>query len=132
MGANSIFNMLHSGDILMVAEGVDVFRVKAPAVLAGKTIAASRVRSDTGCSIIGIEMDGDVRLNPDPGAALPAGSHLILIGTVDAEKKFLDAYGTDRPGTADDEDGKSDRLRAFRRAGTIRRAGTVRRTLQRK
>ncbi len=95
MGANSIFNLLKRGNILMVAEGVDVFRVPVPQPLAGKTIAQSEVREQFGCSIIGVGTGHHVQVNPDPETLLTEGNDLILIGTVEAEQSFLGKYGRD-------------------------------------
>ena len=41
LGANNIFNLSKRGNILMIAEGVDVFRVKTPPALIGKTIKSA-------------------------------------------------------------------------------------------
>jgi Trk K+ transport system NAD-binding subunit len=92
MGANAIFNFLKRGNILMVTEGLDVFKVKIPHSLIGKTITESSIRPTTGCSIIAVNVDGDMNINPDPTMLLPADSESILIGTVGAEDQFLNLY----------------------------------------
>ncbi|NLE38499.1 MAG: potassium channel protein, partial [Pirellulaceae bacterium] len=46
-GANTLFNLLGSTDILLVAEGVDVFRIPMPEALAGRALAESRIREAT-------------------------------------------------------------------------------------
>ena len=38
MGSNAIFNLLERSDILMVAEGLDIVRIRVPATLAGKNL----------------------------------------------------------------------------------------------
>jgi len=98
MGANSIFNFLKRGNILMVAEGVDVFRVPLPKSLVGKTIAQSSVREQFGCSIIGVGTGHHVQVNPDPETLLTEGNDVILIGTVEAEQAFLGRYGQAKEG----------------------------------
>ncbi len=92
MGANAIFNVLKRGRILMVTEGLNVFEVAIPPAIEGKTIADSLVRKTTGCSIIGVNIDGALHVNPDPRLALPSGGKMILIGTVEAEEAFLKLY----------------------------------------
>ena len=92
MGANAIFNVFHRSDILLLAEGLDVFKVTVPAVLAGKSIGESAVRKETGCSIIAIHNGPKPLVNPHPATTLPAGAELILIGTADAEQQFLDRF----------------------------------------
>ncbi len=94
IGANSIFNFLQNGNILMVTEGVDVFKVKLPKSLKGKKIAETTIRKDCGCSIIGVAQDGTMAINPAPSLKLEEGSDIVLIGTVASEAKFLKDYPT--------------------------------------
>lgn len=94
MGANAIFNVLRRADVLMLAEGLNVFRVQSPEALVGKTIAASAVRSATGCSIVALRNAKGIEINPEPESVLGADTELVLIGTVDDENRFLSTYGT--------------------------------------
>jgi len=93
MGANVLFNLLQRNDILMVAEGLTVFRVKLPAVLAGKTLIESNLRAETGCSVIAIGKGADMHINPEPTQKLEADSDIVLIGSVENEDLFLRQYG---------------------------------------
>jgi len=92
MGSNMIFNLLQRGDILMVAEGLDVFRVRVGEKLAGKTLIDLPIREDTGCNVVALGQDGQMRINPDPQLTLQPGEEIILIGTVEGEKKFLKRF----------------------------------------
>jgi K+/H+ antiporter YhaU regulatory subunit KhtT len=92
MGANTIFNVLRGSGTVLLAEGVNVFTVKVPAALAGKTIEKTAVRSRTGCSIIALELAGERRINPGPDEILPENGNLVLIGSLEAEKEFLSAF----------------------------------------
>ena len=94
MGANSMFNLLQRNDVLMVTEGLNIFRVAVPAALAGRTLAESGIRQRTGCSVIAIREGGQVGINPGPAKRLAAGSELILIGDVKAESRFLKLHGS--------------------------------------
>lgn len=94
MGANAIFNLLKRSDILMVDEGLDVFRVKIPASLVGKSLANSSIRRETGCTVIALANHDHMEINPDPTLRLTAGTEMILIGSVEAEDLFLKRYGT--------------------------------------
>lgn len=94
MGANAIFNLLQRSDILMVDEGLDVFKVKIPASLVGKSLATSSIRKETGCTVIALANHDHMEINPDPTLRLLAGTELILIGSVEAETLFLKRYGT--------------------------------------
>ncbi len=92
MGANAIFNLLKRSDILMVAEGLDVFKVAVPSSLAGKPIEGADIPQSTGCSIVAITTDDRTEINPNPELPLPAGGEMILIGDVEAEDRFLQRY----------------------------------------
>jgi len=90
MGANTIFNLLRRNDILLIAEGLDVFRLRLPKALVNKTIKETDIRRATGCTIIAIRnANGETTINPDPSLVMLTGSELILIGSAEAEDKFL-------------------------------------------
>jgi Trk K+ transport system NAD-binding subunit len=92
MGAEKIFNSLKRSDILMVAEGLDVFRIKTPPPLVGKLIRDTSIRRDTGCNIIAVHSDGQSHINPESHVVLKPNSELVLIGTDEAENCFLKLY----------------------------------------
>ena len=62
--------------------------------LAGRTIAEAKIRNQTGCSVIAIVSNGQPIINPDPHAPLEVEGELILIGQTEAERQFLNLYGT--------------------------------------
>jgi Trk K+ transport system NAD-binding subunit len=95
MGATVIFNLLRRADVLMVAEGLNVFRVKVPASLAGKRIADTAVREETGCSIVAVGANDQQQINPDPAQILPEGEEMVLIGSVESANRFLQVHGQD-------------------------------------
>ncbi|MBX3403202.1 MAG: potassium channel protein [Phycisphaeraceae bacterium] len=93
MGASTIFNLLKRSRIQTIAEGLDIFRIAVPGALEGRTVAASGVREKTGCTIVAVRStDGQV-INPGPAVMLHEGSELVLVGGVEAEAKFREAYG---------------------------------------
>lgn len=96
MGANIIFNLLKHSDILMLAEGLNVFRIELPEHLEGKSLIESEIRERTGCSVIAIqrEVDGkDTHLvHLEPNEVLSADDELVLIGTIESEETFLKTY----------------------------------------
>ncbi len=92
MGANALFNLLERGGTLMVAEGLNVFKVRMPASLTGKTIAECGIRRTTGCTVIALDSDGTMQVNPDPARPLPAEAELILIGSAESESRYFDKF----------------------------------------
>jgi Trk K+ transport system NAD-binding subunit len=93
MGANIIFNLLKRNNIVMITEGLNLFRVKLPVELAAKTIGETEIQQNTGCYITAVYAGGTMHVNPDPSMRLPAESEVILIGSIEAENTYLKIYG---------------------------------------
>lgn len=93
MGANAIFNIYEENDIIMIAEGLNVFSLKTPPKIAGKTMIEANIRHNTGCSVIAYTKDGEQIINPNPTLPIPVNSDLVLIGETEAEEKFIKMYG---------------------------------------
>lgn len=92
LGANAIFNFLKNEDTTMLAEGLNIFRLKAPESLVGKNLAHSWIRKVTGCSVVAIKDDGVLSINPDPQMPIKPNAELVLIGTNEGERKFLKSF----------------------------------------
>lgn len=92
LGANAIFNLLKRSDILLVAEGLDIIKVKVPPALAGQTIRDEDIRRETGCNVVALRHAGQTDVNPDVHTPLPADGELILIGDADSLERFFRRY----------------------------------------
>jgi voltage-gated potassium channel len=93
MGANAIMNLLQRGDVVMVAEGLDLFRLATPAELAGLPLGESRIRERTGCHLVAWQNGDHMVINPPPDARIPGhNGEIILVGTTEAEEKFMRLY----------------------------------------
>ncbi|MGI9457157.1 MAG: potassium channel family protein [Aeoliella sp.] len=93
LGANAIFNLLRRSDVLLLAEGLDVFKMPVPESLVGKTLLESGIRLHTGCSVIGIDNgNGEVEVNPPPTTRTSRGDSVIVIGSAESENRFLERY----------------------------------------
>ena len=92
MGANAIFNLLRREDVLLLTEGLSALEVTIPPSLAGRTIAESDIRHLTGCNVVALEAGDEMTVNPPPGTRLPLGARMFLVGTADAEERFLQRF----------------------------------------
>jgi Trk K+ transport system NAD-binding subunit len=92
LAANTILNLLKPDEVLMLAEGLKVFRVSVHSSLMGKSLAESRIRLETGCSVIAINQGDKILVNPDPSVCFHENDEIILIGTDDSEKRFFKLY----------------------------------------
>lgn len=92
-GATTISNLLRKVDILMVAEGLHVFRIDTPTELQGQSLAACGIREETGCTVIAVGRGEHFEGSPEPAAILTAEDDLVLIGDEASESRFMERYG---------------------------------------
>ena len=89
MAASIIFNLLKPDDLLMLAEGLNIFRIVLPPPYVGKTLAESKIRSQTGCNVVAICDPDSMCVNPNPSYRFSDSNELILIGSEEAESRFF-------------------------------------------
>lgn len=93
MGANSFFNILEGQDVMVLAEGLNVFNHRINKKLAGKALKQCNIRNDTGCTVIAINCEDDsMKINPPPDTVLELNREIVLIGSFEAEYAFNDKY----------------------------------------
>lgn len=93
LGANAIIHYLNNYQTALLAEGLNVFRSKVGRGLIGRRLVDSGIRERTGCSVAAIEQDGQMTVNPDPSLVLSADAELVVIGSHQGEKAFLETFG---------------------------------------
>lgn len=92
MGADAVLHYFLRGDTLMIAEGLDVFRVRVPEALSDRTIAETHIRRDTGCTVIALSVDGTMQVNPDSHLPMQVNAELLLIGSRSGQERFFEIY----------------------------------------
>jgi voltage-gated potassium channel len=63
-----------------------------PSALVGKNLIESNIREKTGCSVIAVKSSEGLTVGPDPAEPMDRQDELILIGTSEAEQKFLELF----------------------------------------
>ena len=66
MVANTILNLLKPDELLMLAEGLNIFRVVVRPTYVGKSLAESQIRTQTGCNVVAVCDPGAACINPGP------------------------------------------------------------------
>jgi voltage-gated potassium channel len=95
MGATQLFNSLGLASVMHVAEGLELFQVRVPRALDGKSLHESSIRERTGATVVGIEgRDGQRAINPPAGTVLAEGARLVLIGDLRAEQAFFESFSS--------------------------------------
>lgn len=92
MGATAIINVLKTDEVSMFTEGLNIFNLPMPPSLANKSLVQSRIRPQTGCSVVALKSDGELLVGPDPTVPLKESDELILIGTTASEQKFAEIF----------------------------------------
>lgn len=92
IGSTMMLNLLNRSNILMVAEGLDLIKIRVPESVVGKSIAQADIRRKTGCTIVAVKAGDETYTNPSPDFVFPPDAELVLIGTVDAENKLLQKF----------------------------------------
>jgi K+/H+ antiporter YhaU regulatory subunit KhtT len=92
MAANTIINILTPDRVLMLTEGLNIFRCRVHPSLVGKTLLNSDIRETTGCSVIAIFRNDSLVINPDPTEPFMTDDELLIIGTAASEKAFVGKY----------------------------------------
>ncbi|HNS55574.1 MAG TPA: NAD-binding protein [Smithellaceae bacterium] len=92
LGANTIFNFLMDEETLLLAEGLNFFHLQAPRSLIGKTLLQSGIREKTGCTVIAVQHKDSISVNPEPNLLISRDDEIILVGTYDTERSFLNEY----------------------------------------
>ncbi|GAB6112121.1 potassium channel family protein [Desulfomicrobium salsuginis] len=88
----TIINLLKPEKLLMISEGLNIFRSQPGKANTGKALHDQDIREETGCSVIAIRRGEAMLINPDPDTVTEATDELILIATAEAEKKFMERY----------------------------------------
>jgi len=93
MGANSIFNIIEGQDVLVLAEGLNIFNHRVNKKLSGKSLIESNIRQETGCTVVAIKCKDDgMVVSPKPDRVLELNQEIILIGSAQGEMQFSRKY----------------------------------------
>jgi Trk K+ transport system NAD-binding subunit len=88
----TIINLLERQQMLMLTEGLNVFQLGLSPKMVNRALQDLNVREATGCSIVAVKRQDDMMINPDPAIVLRKGDELVLIGSAEAEKTFVEKY----------------------------------------
>jgi Trk K+ transport system NAD-binding subunit len=88
----TIMNLLQPQQVLMLSEGLNIFRVPLSPKLERRSLVDVQIRENIGCSVVAIKRKGGLTVNPDPAMVLEHGDELVLIGSAESEKAFAEKY----------------------------------------
>lgn len=92
LGVQSVYSQVTGRELVVLGEGVDLFYLRLPTSLAGKTLADTGIGAQTGLNVIAVQEDGDVLADLSPTRVLRKDSILIAIGSQEQRERFGEAY----------------------------------------
>jgi len=92
LGATAIWNASGGHRTVVLAEGLEVFRLPMPRSMAGRSLMQCAVSVETGCYVVATARNGDMTTNPDPSKPLPPDADLVVIGDEESEQRFLERF----------------------------------------
>ncbi|MDH5020783.1 potassium channel family protein [Halobacterium rubrum] len=83
--------ILADEDVLALDSQIEVVRTPAPG-LVGQRVGDALVRTQTGCTIVAVERDGDTLTEVGPEVRIRVGDELVVAGTNDGIRRFTDRF----------------------------------------
>ncbi len=92
LGIEQALSLLQGRELGLLGEGVELFAVSLPRMLAGLTLSDSGIGARTGLNVIGIQHNGSLITNPSASTKLQKESELIMLGSTQQRQAFTEAY----------------------------------------
>ncbi|WP_251344123.1 potassium channel family protein [Haloplanus halophilus] len=81
--------ILEDEEVISLDKQVEVVRTHAPN-LVGRTLGEADVRARTGCTVVGVERDGEVVTDLGPDFRVREGDELVIAGTDEGTNRFTE------------------------------------------
>ena len=93
LGVGAVMSLLRGHPPVLLGEGVELFSVPVPAVLAGHPLRESGIGSRTGLSVVAVRQGEQLTAPLTSETLLPAGAELIMLGSDEQRAAFGEAFG---------------------------------------
>ena len=93
LGIEAVMSLLRGYPPVLLGEGVELFSVPVPGVLAGRMLKDSGIGSATGLSVVALQADGDLIAPLTSETRLPDGAELLMLGSHEQRTVFDQAFG---------------------------------------
>jgi voltage-gated potassium channel len=87
-----ILALVQDREMIVLGEGVDLFVVRVPKSLAGKTLAQSQIAAKVGLNVIAIQKEDQLLANPPAHQRLERDAELLVIGTPEQRLAFTRSF----------------------------------------
>ena len=92
MAASTMINLNSPGRMIILTEGLNIFSLRTPRSLLGLNLMESRIRERTDCNVVALRDGQDLSVPPDPQRTLHENTDIVLIGSAEAERQFMNVF----------------------------------------
>jgi len=92
VSGRSVASEVLEEEILSIGTNFKVVKTETPG-LVGKTLEGARVRERTGCTVVGVERDGNLVTDLPPDFRLEEGDGVVVAGTDEGTNEFIETFG---------------------------------------
>ena len=96
LGIEAVMSVLRGHPPVLLGEGVELFIVPVPPSLAGRPLSDSGIGSRTGLSVVALQQGDRLTAPLTSETVLPAGAHLLMLGSHEQRGTFDEAFGRAR------------------------------------
>jgi len=92
LGVDVAFSLLRRQELVILGEGVDLFTLRIPPSLAGKTVRETGIGLKTGLSVVAVQQDGRLVTQLSSDMTLAPTAELVMLGSLDQRRAFAEAF----------------------------------------
>ena len=92
LGVEAIMALVGGDATVMLGEGVRLFEVPVPRSLAGRPLSQTGIGSETGLSVVAMDVHGALTTQLTADTVLPAGGKLLMLGSEGQRERFDAAF----------------------------------------
>ena len=88
LGVEAVMSILHGYPPVLLGEGVELFTLRVPSSLAGRTLGDSGIGSQTGLSVVALQEDHEMMTRLTSETPLREGADLLMLGSHEQRATF--------------------------------------------
>jgi len=93
LGVGAVMSLLRGQPPVLLGEGVELFALRVPSVLAGRPLRESGIGSRTGLSVVAVRRGDELTAPLTSETLLPHGAELLMLGSDEQRAAFGEAFG---------------------------------------
>jgi Trk K+ transport system NAD-binding subunit len=93
LGVGGVMSLLRGYPPVLLGEGVELFSVRVPSVLAGRPLRDSGIGSRSGLSVVALQKGDELIAPLTSETLLPAGAELLMLGSDEQRAVFGNEFG---------------------------------------